>query len=176
MLREGGHPARTAAQPIPNLPPPPRPPLLPSRDNSSAIQRLLSLVNLILCGGMIALSVLTLIQFRGMDLAEACLATYMIIFAALLALYELMWWFTIDVVNKSMRKNFGFLYGIKGKAGFMIFVAFLVIGLEFSLAWLRYTVGVAFLLDGLLHLFLHFSKPEVLGTYSAPTGGLANVV
>ena len=66
---------------------------------------------------MIALSVLTLIQFRGMDLAEACLATYMIIFAALLALYELMWWFTIDVVNKSMRKNFGFLYGIKGKAG-----------------------------------------------------------
>ena len=140
----------------------------------SCIQRLLSILNLLLCAGMMALGILTLIEFqKGMDISEAFVATYMILFAALLALYEFMWWSTVDAINKSMRKNFGFLYGIKGKAFYLIFVAFLTIGLESSIRWLRYTVGIAFLADGALHLFLLCSKPDLVSNYKAPTGGLS---
>ena len=124
---------------------------------------------------MMALGILTLIEFKkGMDISEAFVATYMILFAALLALYEFMWWSTIDSINKSMRKNFGFLYGIKGKAAYMIFIAFLTIGLESSIKWLRYAVGISFLVDGAFHLFLLCSKPDLVSSYKAPTGGLSN--
>jgi hypothetical protein len=122
---------------------------------------------------MMTLGILTLIEFqKGMDISAAFVAAYMILFASLLALYEFMWWSTIDAINKSMRKNFGFLYGIKGKAAYLIFVAFLTIGLEGSIKWLRYTVGIAFLADGALHFFLLCSKPDLVSTYKSPTGGL----
>uniref|UniRef100_A0A7S0FT56 Uncharacterized protein n=1 Tax=Minutocellus polymorphus TaxID=265543 RepID=A0A7S0FT56_9STRA len=134
---------------------------------------MLSILNLLLCAGMMTLGILTLIEFqKGMDISEAFVAAYMILFAALLALYEFMWWSTIDAINKSMRKNFGFLYGIKGKAAYLIFVAFLTIGLESSIKWLRYTVGIAFLADGALHFFLLCSKPDLVSNYKSPTGGL----
>ena len=144
------------------------------KGKGSCIQRLLSILNLLLCAGMITLGILTLIGFnKTMDISEAFVAAYMILFAALLALYEFMWWSTIDSINKSMRKNFGFLYGIKGKAFYLIFIAFLTIGLEVSIRWLRYTVGIAFLADGALHLFLLCSKPDLVSSYSAPSGGLS---
>lgn len=144
------------------------------KGKGSCIQRLLSILNLLLCAGMMTLGILTLIEFqKGMDISEAFVAAYMILFAALLALYEFMWWSTIDAINKSMRKNFGFLYGIKGKALYLIFVAFLTIGLESSIRWLRYTVGIAFLADGALHLFLLCSKPDLVSSYKAPSGGLS---
>ena len=144
------------------------------KGKGSCIQRLLSILNLLLCAGMMTLGILTLIGFnKTMDISEAFVAAYMILFAALLALYEFMWWSTIDSINKSMRKNFGFLYGIKGKAFYLIFIAFLTIGLEVSIRWLRYTVGIAFLADGALHLFLLFSKPDLVSSYSAPSGGLS---
>lgn len=143
------------------------------KGKSSCIQRLLSIINLLLCAGMMTLGILTLIEFqKGMDISAAFVAAYMILFACLLALYEFMWWSTIDAINKSMRKNFGFLYGIKGKAAYLIFVAFLTIGLEGSIKWLRYTVGIAFLADGALHFFLLCSKPDLVSTYKSPTGGL----
>ena len=132
------------------------------------------MLNLLLCAGMMTLGIITLIGFnKTMDISEAFVAAYMILFAALLALYEFMWWSTIDSINKSMRRNFGFLYGIKGKAFYLIFIAFLTIGLEVSIRWLRYTVGIAFLADGALHLFLLCSKPDLVSSYNAPSGGLS---
>lgn len=143
---------------------------------SSCVQRLLSILNLVLCAGMMALGVLGLLGFRsGTDLSEAFVAVYMLLFATLLALYEIMWWSTIDVINKNLRKNFGFLYGVKGKAFYLIFVAFLVIGLKNKvIKWLQWAVGISYLVSGVLHLFLWFTKPELVSSYKAPSGGLAS--
>ena len=125
---------------------------------------------------MMALGVLGLLGFRsGTDLSEAFVAVYMLLFATLLALYEIMWWSTIDVINKNLRKNFGFLYGVKGKAFYLIFVAFLVIGLKNKvIKWLQWAVGISYLVSGVLHLFLWFTKPELVSSYKAPSGGLAS--
>jgi len=112
------------------------------------------------------------------ELAEIFVSVYMILFATLLFLYELMWWKSIDSVNKNLRMNFGFLYGVKGKALYLIFVAFLVIGLknDVSVQFLRYMTGGSFLGTGVLMLFIHFSKPEWLANYQAPTAGFENPV
>lgn len=112
------------------------------------------------------------------NLSEIFVSIYMILFSVLLFMYELMWWKSIDVVNKNLRMNFGFLYGIKGKAGYLIFVAFLVIGLkdDVSVQFLRYMTGGCFLGTGILMLFIHFSKPELLSRYKAPTAGFGDDV
>jgi hypothetical protein len=113
---------------------------------------------------------------RGGEVAMVFVSVYMILFSVLLFLYELMWWKSIPVVNKNLRTNFGFLYGIKGKATYLIFVAFLVIGLQSdaSIQYLRIITGVSYLGTGVLMLFLHFSKPELLGGYQAPTAGFGD--
>jgi uncharacterized membrane protein len=85
-----------------------------------------------------------------------------------------MWWTAIPAVNKNLRINFGFMYGVKGRAAYLIFVAFLVLGLKndrISIGWLRYTTGALFLGTGIFMLVLAFSKPELLGKYEAPTAG-----
>ena len=102
----------------------------------------------------------------------------MILFAVLLFFYELMWWKAIPAVNKNLRMNFGFLYGVMGKALYLIFVAFLVIGLkdDVSVKFLRWMTGGCFLGTGILMLFCHFTKPELLSSYKAPTAGLGEDV
>ena len=110
------------------------------------------------------------------EIAEIFVSVYMICFATLLFAYELMWWKAIPAVNQNLRKNFGFLYGVKGKAAYLIFVAFLVIGLrnDVSVQFLRYMTGGCYLGTGVLMLFCHFSKPELLSSYQAPTAGLGD--
>ena len=110
---------------------------------------------------------------EGGQLSEIFVSVYMILFAVLLFLYELMWWKSVDAVNKSLRMNFGFMYGIKGKASYMIFIAFLVIGLkdDVSVTGLRWATGGCFLGTGILLFFLNISKPELLSSYKAPTAG-----
>lgn len=107
-------------------------------------------------------------------LSESFICVYMILFAVLLFLYELMWWMTIPSVNKIIRMNFGFMYGVRGKGLFLIFVAFLSIGLDTGAEeWLKYFTGISFLAGGFLHLFIVCYKPELVMNYKAPTGGLA---
>lgn len=110
------------------------------------------------------------------ELAEIFVSIYMLCFATLLFAYELMWWKAIPAVNQNLRKNFGFLYGVKGKALYLIFVAFLVIGLrnDVSVQFLRYLTGGCYLGTGVLMLFCHFGKPELLSNYEAPTAGLGD--
>jgi len=94
-------------------------------------------------------------------------------FSLLLFTYELMWWISVPTINRIVRKNFGFMYGFKGKGLYLIFVAFLCVGLDNGgEEWLRYFTGVAFLSGGILHLFLVCFRPEIVETYQAPTAGL----
>jgi hypothetical protein len=138
----------------------------------------LSLVGMGLAGMMSALGVLTLIEINkagvGGDFSEPFLATYMIMFALLLFLYELMWWTPMPSVNKAMRKNFGFLYGLRGKGLYLIFVACLCLGLgkDASVSALNWATGIAFLVTGCLHWFVICFHPDLAGQYVAPTAGL----
>ncbi|KAL7552065.1 hypothetical protein ACHAWF_015287 [Thalassiosira exigua] len=139
---------------------------------TNCFQRLLSFFSMGLSAMMCCLGVFGILEAR--ELAEIFVSIYMICFAFLLFFYELMWWKSIPAVNKNLRMNFGFLYGVKGKAAYLIFVAFLVIGLrnDVSVQYLRYLTGGCFLGTGVLMLFVHFTKPHLLGSYQAPTAGL----
>lgn len=139
-------------------------------------QRVLSIFSIGLSAMMCCLGVYGILEQS--QLAEIFVSIYMILFAVLLFAYELMWWKGIDSVNKNLRMNFGFLYSVKGKAAYLIFVAFLVIGLkdDVSVAFLRYLTGISFLATGVLMLFVHFTKPELLSSYQAPTAGLGEAI
>lgn len=47
--------------------------------------------------------------------ADIFVALYMVLFAVLLFTYELMFWKSVDSIVRPLRKNFGFLFGVKGK-------------------------------------------------------------
>jgi hypothetical protein len=138
----------------------------------------LSVLGMGLAAMMAALGVLTIIEINkvgvGDDFSEPFLAAYMIMFALLLFLYELMWWTPMPGVNKAMRKNFGFLYGLRGKGLYLIFVACLCLGLgkDASVSALNWATGIAYLAAGCLHWFVVCFHPELAGQYVAPTAGL----
>merc|ERR1711915_919358 len=98
----------------------------------------------------------------------------MILFSVLLCSYECMWWMSIPSVNKVLRKNFGFMYGLRGKGLYLIFVAFLCIGLggDNSVKSLTWATGISFLVVGVLHMFIVCMRPDISAQYQAPTAGL----
>jgi hypothetical protein len=136
----------------------------------------MSMLNIGLSAMMVALGVLGILDFDGKgveDYSDAFIAAYMIVFAVLLFAYECMWWKAIGPINHSLRKNFGFMYGMKGKGLYLIFVSFLTIGLsdESENVELQWATGIAYLAVGVLHLFVVFAKPEIIAQYRAPTRG-----
>ncbi len=108
--------------------------------------------------------------YHKYDLSEPFLAFYMILFAVLLFVYELMWWTPLTALNDNMRKNFGFMYGLQGKGLYLIFVAFLCFGLgkDARVLILNYFTGISFLVVGCLHIFIVCSKPEIAQEYQPP--------
>ena len=154
-------------------------PLTYRGDKARVVLVLLSFVDIGLAAMMTTLGVFTLIEFSGVsDTAAAFLAAYMIIFAGLLGTYELMWWVGIPWINKMIRKNFGFLYGLKGKGLYLIFVAFLCLGLKNDdfgkqVKILTWATGISFLAVGILHLFIVCVHPAITEKYRAPTAGLS---
>ena len=151
--------------------------------NSGRIRFILvvvSCLNFGIAGMMAALGVLTIIKFKGESFQEIAatpfLASYMILFALLLFLYELMWWVPVPTINRTLRKNFGFMYGLKGKGLYLIFVAFLCLGLmdeqDQVVKVLGWATGIGFLAVGVLHFFLICSNPDFLDQYRPPTAGL----
>lgn len=147
------------------------------RKGSSCRLKFLSILNMLLGIDMAALGVLALlgIQFKFKDIDQGIIALYMVIFAVLLFLYELIWWTTIQSINRLLRKNFGFMYGVRGKGFYLIFVACLVIGINRGVLnnneWLRYVTGIAWLAAGILHIFLYYWRPEYVSDYKVPTAG-----
>jgi len=138
---------------------------------------LLSIMNMGLAAMMASLGVVTIVQVHRSgvsDLSEPFLAAYMVLFALLLFIYELMWWSPAKKLNKNMRKNFGFMYGLRGKGLYLIFVAFLCFGLgkEAKVKILNYVTAASFLGGGLFHLFVIFFRPAIAMEYQAPTAGI----
>mmetsp|Transcript_36637 Transcript_36637/g.43786 ORF Transcript_36637/g.43786 Transcript_36637/m.43786 type:complete len:194 (-) Transcript_36637:195-776(-) len=151
---------------------------VPRKNRSVLWQRLISFVIIGLCASMIALglSVLFELTFGGFpDFSDFFIAAYMILFAVLLFLYEMMWWCTVDGLNKRIRKNFGFMYKIQGKAAYIIFVALLCLGVDRKilgeLEWLQWFTGIAWFSMGILLEVLICFQPSVFRNYQAPSGG-----
>jgi hypothetical protein len=63
------------------------------------------------------------------DIGNSFVGIYMVLFALILFVFELAQLFGVGSLDKMMKKNFGFLYGINGKASYIIFMAILVFGL-----------------------------------------------
>ena len=102
----------------------------------------------------------------------------MIVFATLLFLYETIWWHQLGNLNKSFRRNFGFMYGLKGKGFFLIFVSFLCLGsikddnLSSGLRGLDWITFLIWLVVGCFSVFISFTWPEANQSYRPPTVGL----
>jgi len=141
---------------------------------------LLSLANFGLAGLMAALGILSLIKLTPDQVAGnislAFLAVYMVIFAALLFLYELIWWQPFAGLNKTFRKNFGFMYGLKGKGLYLVFIAFLCLGFKgqniTGVRGLDWATGISWLAVGVFHVFISCSWQDINSTYRPPTAGL----
>ena len=143
----------------------------------------LSILDLILAALMAMLGVTALIEmdFSGLDsITEAFLAVYMVIFAVLLAVYEFIWWQPIASLNKTFRKNFGFMYGLKGKGFYLIFVAFLTFGMwkddATAIKYLDWMTGLSWLGVGFLHVNVGCCWPDANDIYKPATAGLADGV
>jgi hypothetical protein len=129
-----------------------------------------------------ALGIIALIEYKpdGLtNLTAAFLPAYMVIFSSLLFLYEFIWWQPVAKLNIMFRKNFGFLYGLKGKGFYLIFIAFLTLGMRdenvSSIPGLDWITGIAWLAGGVLHLFVTCTMPEVNQMYKPPVAGLAEM-
>jgi hypothetical protein len=141
---------------------------------------MLSLLNCGLAAIMASLGVLSLMRFNPAGVSQysqGFLATYMIVFAVLLFLYETIWWHQIGNLNKSFRRNFGFMYGLKGKGFFLVFVSFLCLGMRdqqvsSGIKWLEWVTFLAWLVTGCVSIFLSFTWPEANQSYRPPTVGL----
>jgi hypothetical protein len=130
-----------------------------------------------LCASMTALGVLALMRNRNIqDFSEWFIASYMIFFSALLFVYEAMWWCTIGPLNKVIRKNFGFMYKIIGKALYLILVGLLCIGVSSEmlgdLDWLRWFTGIGWGLTGIGLIAVQIMSPHVFASYKGPTAGI----
>ena len=139
-------------------------------------------MNIILSAAMGCLGVTTMLEqtFRPFNkvMSVVFLSCYMVIFAALLFSYELIYWQPFPSINKVYRKSFGFMYSLKGKGYYMIFVAFLTLGLRDEakdsniIKGFDIMSGAGWLAGGVLHVFLSCTNPDLLAAYRPPTAGL----
>jgi hypothetical protein len=141
---------------------------------------MLSFFNMLLATAMAALGVLTLLEYTEFDdITTVFLSVYMVIFGVLLFLYELIWWQPIAYLNRMFRKNFGFMYGLKGKGFYLIFIAFLCLGLRDTqgskVKGLDWATGISWLVAGVLHVSLAMCWPEIAEKYRPPTAGLSSL-
>mmetsp|Transcript_7339 Transcript_7339/g.17901 ORF Transcript_7339/g.17901 Transcript_7339/m.17901 type:complete len:239 (+) Transcript_7339:229-945(+) len=107
-------------------------------------------------------------QKESYAISEPFLAFYMILFAVLLFLYEMMYWTPVESLNDNIRKNFGFMYGLRGKGLYLVFVGCLCFGLgkDASVKFLNYLTGICWFLGGVGHVFLYCTNAELAADYS----------
>lgn len=153
---------------------------LNNRNKAKIVIVLLSLLDFLLAAAMALLGVTSLLEmsFSIDNLSAAFLSAYMIIFASLLFVYELVWWQPFPALNKNFRKNFGFMYGLRGKGLYLIFIAFLCLGMyknedkELFFTGLDWMTGLAWLAGGAAHVLMGCCIPDINDTYKPATAGL----
>jgi hypothetical protein len=83
------------------------------------------------------------------------------LFAAILFLFETIQIRPCDLPQRIYKRNFGFLFGVKGKAIFMIFIAFLNFGLS-KPKDLALGTGIVLIVFGAVQILIHLKWPEYM--------------
>jgi hypothetical protein len=137
-----------------------------SSSTSSQKQRkllfwVLKIVTISLCMLMVITGGIGLTEIDGFDaIGSILVAIYMMFFGSLLLCFEITQIRPVESVDFMLRRNFGFLYGAKGKAFFILFIAFLSFGLE-KPASLAMTTGILFAGLGGSEVVLYLQYPEM---------------
>mmetsp|Transcript_37278 Transcript_37278/g.116560 ORF Transcript_37278/g.116560 Transcript_37278/m.116560 type:complete len:127 (-) Transcript_37278:102-482(-) len=94
--------------------------------------------------------------------SELFICLYMLLFATLLCLHELSTLISgLKSLDDVLRRNLGFLYGVKGKAGFLIFVAFLCFGVSNAAGGLAIGTGAVMVFQAVVMLAIYLRYPEL---------------
>jgi hypothetical protein len=127
-----------------------------------------------LSAAMGTLGVVTVMDHKPSSVDELTvffLGIYMIIFSAILFLYELCWWQPFPAINRTFRKNFGFMYGLRSKGFYLLFIAFLTIGLrdetKSSIKGLDWATGIGWLGTGCFLIAVRYSTNYLGSLYNA---------
>ncbi|KAH7481752.1 hypothetical protein PRIC1_014846 [Phytophthora ramorum] len=87
--------------------------------------RTVRVLNLLTAGVQFAAGVNSLVGIFALDVTEFLLAVYAIVFALLLACFEC----HLSVTDNVLRPNFGFLYGYRGMATYLLFIGLMDLGM-----------------------------------------------
>ena len=118
----------------------------------------MKIVTLLLCVLMFSTACIRLEALSGVsDSGQIFVATYMIFFSILLAAFEITQMQQIIWLDHMLRRNFGFLFSAMGKAFFIIFVAFLCLGLDGELPL---ATGIAVAVFGGGQVAMYLKHPE----------------
>lgn len=81
----------------------------------------MKIIILLLCLLMITTAIIGFTYVNGInETGQVMVAFYMILFAGILAIFELIQIYPSETIDLIYRRNFGFLYGTKGKALFIV--------------------------------------------------------
>lgn len=90
----------------------------------------MKIITMVLCVMIFAAAVISLKSVSLTSSGQVFVAVYMIFFSALLFTFEAMQSQPIVWLDHMLRRNFGFLYSAIGKSAFIVFIAFLCLGLD----------------------------------------------
>jgi hypothetical protein len=85
---------------------------------------------------------------------------YMILFAAIIFLYEMIQIRPCGYIDEVWKKNFGFLYGVGGKCCFIIFMGILAFGISEPIYDMAMSTGVLVAFWGFIQGVLYWKFPE----------------
>ncbi|KAF0745857.1 hypothetical protein AaE_008362 [Aphanomyces astaci] len=94
-----------------------------------------------------------LISIVTLNITGGLVSVYVITFGLLFLLFEC----RLTSMETRIRRNFGFLYSYKGRAGFIFFIGFLDFGMNTTLGTVA---GVFMCCNALLNLFIMCQHPE----------------
>eukprot|EP00588_Corethron_pennatum_P010742 CAMPEP_0194280716 /NCGR_PEP_ID=MMETSP0169-20130528/18468_1 /TAXON_ID=218684 /ORGANISM="Corethron pennatum, Strain L29A3" /LENGTH=188 /DNA_ID=CAMNT_0039025547 /DNA_START=74 /DNA_END=640 /DNA_ORIENTATION=+ len=151
--------------------------------SGKSAQRWLSVYNLGTACLMAATGTIIIIDLvlDRVDPTKTVEALYMILLSLLLGSYEILWWIPLPWLNKSLRKNFGFMYHMWGKTAYLVFAAFLFFSLLDSpdkwprTHWLAISSGIVLGVGALVHVMVLCKYKDLAKSYTSPTVGLDDV-
>ncbi|CAM9816613.1 unnamed protein product [Discosporangium mesarthrocarpum] len=129
-----------------------------SGENGTFIRTIFHFLNIGLSVMMAASAVVSIMALSSFELQRCFLAIYLLIFAVLLFMYEM-----VRVVmrcegpHQIMLKNFGFFFGAKGRGFYLVFVGFLNFPLNTPLS---FWTGLATLGWGIVTIVAYMMRPE----------------
>lgn len=105
----------------------------PANKNSACkrvVKAIFLIINLSLMTMMSATGVLGIKNSSSItDTSTVIVGLYMILFSAVLVIYEIIQIYPCSLIDNAYKRNFGFLYGLMGKSGFTVFMAVLSFGI-----------------------------------------------